>query len=101
MLRNLAGSELSEAIAEAFWKNSKGPRSGLEPRLQKLTAWMPSVVTGDLIILTYAPGKGTIVAAKGEQKGVIEGKDFADALFSVWLGEDPVQSDLKKALLGN
>ena len=62
---------------------------------------MPSVVTGDLIVLTYVPGKGTILTARGQQKGVVEGKDFADALFSVWLGGDPVQGDLKKALLGN
>ncbi len=37
---------------------------------------------------------------RGVEKGVIEGKDFADALFSVWLGSDPVDRDLKKALLG-
>lgn len=29
----------------------------------------------------------------------MEGKDFADALFSVWLGANPVQEDLKRALL--
>jgi hypothetical protein len=41
-----------------------------------------------------------MVTAKSVEKGVIEGKDFADALFSVWLGANPVQEDLKKALLG-
>ncbi len=33
------------------------------------------------------------------REGVLEGKDFADALFSVWLGANPVQEDLKRALL--
>jgi hypothetical protein len=41
-----------------------------------------------------------MVSAKAAEKGVIEGKDFADALFSVWLGANPVQVDLKTALLG-
>jgi hypothetical protein len=41
-----------------------------------------------------------VVSAKNAEKGVIEGKDFADALFSVWLGPEPVQADLKTALLG-
>ena len=100
MLRNISGSELSDAIGEAFWKNAKQSRTVLEARLQKLNGMLPSVVSGDLIVLTYVPGKGTIVSAKGQQKGVIEGKDFADALISVWLGQDPVQSDLKKSLLG-
>jgi hypothetical protein len=73
----------------------------LTDRLQKLTGMFPAVVEGDQIVLTYVPGKGTSVSAKGQDKGVIEGKDFADALFSVWLGGNPVQEDLKKALLGS
>lgn len=100
LLRNLSGSELSDAISEAFWKNAKQSRSKLEQRLQKLNGMFPSVVSGDAIVLTYVPGKGTVVTAKGQVKGIVEGKDFADALFSVWLGQDPVQSDLKRSLLG-
>ena len=30
----------------------------------------------------------------------IAGKDFANALFSVWLGPNPVEKGLKRALLG-
>jgi hypothetical protein len=30
----------------------------------------------------------------------VQGKDFADALFSVWLGKQPVDDGLKKAMLG-
>jgi hypothetical protein len=72
----------------------------LKARLEKLEALIPNVGNGDQILLTYVPGKGTVVSAKGAEKGVIEGKDFADALFSVWLGPNPVQADLKTALLG-
>ena len=61
---------------------------------------IPSVQDGDQIALTYVPKKGTVVTAKGAEKGVIEGKDFAIALFAVWLGRSPVQADLKTALLG-
>jgi hypothetical protein len=61
---------------------------------------IPDVEKGDQILMTYVPGKGTVVSAKGTEKGVVEGKDFSDALFSVWLGANPVQTDLKKALLG-
>lgn len=101
ILRNLSGTELTDAITEAFWKNNKPARSSLEPRLQKLNAMFPSVVSGDLIVLTYVPGKGTIVTAKGQQKGIIEGKDFSDALLAIWIGAEPVQSDLKRLLLGS
>jgi hypothetical protein len=100
ILRGLSGSQIGEAISDGFWHNSKARMGELSDRLQKLTSMFPAVVEGDQIVLTYVPGKGTSVSAKGQAKGVIEGKDFADALFAVWLGGNPVQEDLKKALLG-
>ena len=101
ILRGLKGSQVAEAISEGFEHNSKAQMGALKARLDKLNAMIPDVVEGDLIVLTYAPGKGTVVSAKGVEKGVIEGKDFADALFAVWLGANPVQDDLKAALLGS
>jgi Chalcone isomerase-like len=100
ILRSLKGSQITEAIVEGFEKNSKAQMGALKARLEKFNAMFPDVVEGDQIDMTYVPGKGTVVTAKGSEKGVIEGKDFADALFSVWLGANPVQEDLKKALLG-
>jgi hypothetical protein len=49
--------------------------------------------------LTYIPGKGTELALNGESKGVVEGDDFAAALFSIWLGSKPISESLKKELL--
>ncbi len=98
-LREVAGPKISETIAEGFERNSKAEMPKLKPRLDKLAAMIPDLVKGDEIVLTYVPGKGTVVTAKGAEKGVIEGKDFADALFSVWLGANPAQENLKKALL--
>jgi hypothetical protein len=100
ILRSLKGSQITEAFVEGFEKNSKAQMGALKARLDRFFAMFPDVVEGDQIDMTYVPGKGTVVTAKGTEKGVIEGKDFADALFSVWLGANPVQEDLKKALLG-
>jgi hypothetical protein len=100
ILRSLDHSKITEAISEGFEKNSKGELPALKARLDRLNSMIPNVEKGDQILLTWVPGKGTMVAAKNLEKGVIEGKDFADALFSVWLGANPVQEDLKKALLG-
>jgi hypothetical protein len=99
ILRSLKGSQVSEAIEEGFEKNSKAQMAALKPRLTKLGTLIPNVEKGDEIELSYVPGKGTVVSVKGAEKGVIEGKDFADALFAVWLGASPVQEDLKKELL--
>jgi len=99
VLRSLKASQVTEAISEGFEKNSKAQMGALKDRLSKFNAMFADVVEGDQILMTYVPGKGTLVSVKGAEKGAVEGKDFADALFSVWLGGNPVQEDLKKALL--
>jgi len=99
ILRSLDGAQIGEAISDGFWHNSKEKMSELNDRLQKLIGMFPAVTNGDEIVLTYVPGKGLSVTAKGKAMGTLEGKDFADALFGVWLGANPVQEDLKAALL--
>jgi hypothetical protein len=99
VLRSLKSTQVMEAIEEGFEKNSKAQMGALKERLGKFGAMISDVVEADQIVMTYVPGKGTMVSVKGTEKGVIEGKDFADALFAVWLGNNPVQEDLKKALL--
>ena len=100
VLRNLKASQVTEAIEEGFEKNSKPQMAALSDRLKKFSSLFSDVAEGDEILMTYVPGKGTSVSIKGSEKGTIEGKDFADALFSVWLGPNPVQEDLRKALIG-
>jgi hypothetical protein len=99
-LRSVSGAKVSETISEGFERNAKAQMPALKARLDKLATMIPDVVSGDLVTLTYVPGKGTVVSVTGTEKGVIDGKDFADALFAVWLGANPVQEDLKKAMLG-
>jgi hypothetical protein len=48
----------------------------------------------------YLPGKGTTLSAGAKELGVFEGKGFADAVFSIWLGPKPPSDDLKKGMLG-
>jgi hypothetical protein len=73
----------------------------LQARLDASKAAMPAEVKeGQVLNLTYVPGKGTTVQVTGGQSIDVEGKDFADALFSVWLGKDPVDGGLKDGILG-
>ncbi len=55
---------------------------------------------GMLISLGW-DGKATQLRIDGKSVGApIEGENFYRALLRIWLGEKPVQEDLKKALLG-
>jgi hypothetical protein len=100
ILRNLKGSKITEAIADGFELNSASQMGALKGRLEELGKLIPDVQEGDVIDLTWVPDAGTKVKVRGTERGTIEGRDFADALFAVWLGPNPVQDDLKKALLG-
>jgi hypothetical protein len=75
----------------------------LDARLKKfyaIFAALPGVTPGDVILLDYQPATGTKVTVNGMVRGVIEGADVNRALLKIWLGEKPVQSELKKDLLG-
>jgi hypothetical protein len=100
ILRNLKGTQVSDAIDEGFQRNSKDQQEKLRARLQKLEQMIPDLKDGDDMTFVFLPEKGVQVSVRGTERGTIEGQDFADALLSVWLGPSPVQEDLKKALLG-
>jgi len=81
--------------------NSAEALAPLQARLSRFNDMFETLVEGDRVLLDYLPGTGTRVSIKGIEKGVIPGHDFNQALLKVWLGEVPVTSSLKKALLGN
>jgi hypothetical protein len=59
------------------------------------------VKKGDRYSLTYMPGTGTELALNDEVLGLISGYDFAAIYYRIWLGENPVDEDLKKGLMNN
>lgn len=58
------------------------------------------IVENDNFYLTHIPGKGLKVEKNGEYKTTIENEFFSQALFGIWLCDDPADDDLKKELLG-
>ncbi len=101
MLRDLDRGKIVDAVREGFEKNSRAQMPQLQQRLDKFVAQIPDLQEGQRLTIVYAPGQGTTVAVgEGEARTAIEGKDFADALFRVWLGDEPVDSDLKDRMLG-
>jgi hypothetical protein len=99
LLRDVSKDKIVESIREGFEKQSKEQMPALQARLDQLAAAVPDLKKGDVLSLTYVPDKGVVVGGAAKET-VIPGKDFADALFSVWLGPDPVDSELKRKLLG-
>jgi hypothetical protein len=99
MLRDLDAATIVEAIRTGFDKNAKAQLPGLQERLDAFCKIVPNVKKGQTLTISYVPGKGTSIAGAGGAT-MITGKDFADALFSVWIGKEPVDDTLKKGMLG-
>ena len=72
----------------------------LMPRVKLHNSLYRDVKPGDRYSLTYMPGRGTELALNGEPLGVIEGLDFAVAIYAMWLGDKPMNKSFKRQLMG-
>ena len=72
----------------------------LQKRIDLHASFYENVKPGDRYSLTYIPGRGTELALNGRPKGTVKGSDFAAALFSIWLGPNPMDKTFKTQLLG-
>ena len=103
MLRTLAADQLVDALNEGLAENSAPAElAAVKPQADQLASIMKAfkeVKEKDVVALDFVDG-GTRVSLNGEAKGAIPGEPFNQALTRIWLGDKPVQADLKKALLG-
>jgi hypothetical protein len=105
MLRDVGADQFGEALTDGMKDNhSEAEMKALEPRMKQLLAAMGQIgeaKKGMRITLDWLPATGTQLTVDGRPAGQpIAGEDFYRALLKIWLGENPVQADLKKALLG-
>ena len=97
----ISNDKLVDAWNEGFEANTtEDDLQKLRPQIDKFNKLFRTVKAGDVIYLDYIPGAGTRVIISDENRGVIVGKAFNKALLDIWLGEKPVDSGLKKAMLG-
>jgi hypothetical protein len=99
MKHNVSRRAFVQAVERAILLNSRSAIPTLRARLDLLEHALPALKKGDVLDFTYMPGVGTRMRCQGKEL-TIPGKDFADALFSVWLGPKPVNGALKRQLLG-
>ncbi len=100
-LRDVEKGSICGAWDEGLAANTPNASAELRQSFATLCSYMDDAKEGDKYVFSYAPATGTTIEAKGQKKGTIPGKAFADALFACWIGLKPGPgSDFKKALLG-
>jgi hypothetical protein len=93
--------KMDAAWFEGFEANSPEEYPSLESKVKTFADFFGDMKDGDVVELTLIPGQGVVAALNGEQRGVVEGDGFADALLKVWLGEHPPADELKSGMLGS
>lgn len=98
----ISSDNMSEAVQEGFEKSMKGNTAPLQP---KITEFMNSfkkepIKEKDVFEMWYLPGVGVNTYKNGKLQTTISGLDFKKALFGMWLGDNPVDEDMKEGLLG-
>lgn len=100
-LRGVSANQMCGALNDGLKDNTPNASAELRQQFTTLCGFFEEIKKGEQFVFTYLPGQGTIVEVKGARKGVIEGKQFADALFRAWIGPRPGPGeDFKKKLLG-
>jgi len=93
--------KMCNAWNEALENNTPDASPELKAQFTTLCSYMEDIKKGEQFAFSYLPGAGTRVTVKGVEKGTIEGKAFADALFKAWIGPHPGPGEgFKKQLLG-
>lgn len=99
--RSFKGEDVGPATIKLMEQNvGRQTIERLRDRIAYHNSLYEDIEPGDRYALTYIPGKGTELALNGQPKGVIEGAEFANALFSIWLGERPIDESFKRQILG-
>lgn len=101
IISKIITSELmKETIEEGFDKAMNGNTAPLRKEIDDFIAiFSDEISKGDQFTFVSLPGTG-LVAYKGDRKlATINNDRFRETLFTIWLGENPADAKLKKAML--
>lgn len=94
----ITSEKMEEAVRDGFKKSTSDP--AIQPRIEQLIGvFKEAIKEGDVYDFVYKP-TNVLIIKNGKQAASIAGNDFKQAFFGLWLGTNPVQASLKKALLG-
>lgn len=105
MLREVSSEDFGKAFMDGLNNNTeKNERSKILPQTMKfgeVFAQIPALKKGDQLSLDWTPGEGTQCYLNGKKIGeLMPDLAFYNAVLRIWLGDKPVDSSLKPALLG-
>ena len=92
---------MKKALTDGLEKSTNNNTGGILNEIEQLSLSFNSAVTsGDVYEFIYTPEVGIHVLKNDELVELIPGFDFKKAFFGIFLSDNPIQKNLKKAMLG-
>ncbi len=92
---------MEEATREGFINATNGKTAPLEEKIERfISVFKDEIKENDIYDLVYSPKEGLEVYKNKVYHSKIEGLDFKQAVFGIWLCDKPAQKSLKNKMLG-
>jgi len=100
-LRDVPGDKIVNGWNTGFANSLDGNTGPLQEKIERFNAvFKDGCQENEIDEIVYTPESGVAVYKNGMMVQQIEGKDFKEALFGIWLGEKTEVADLKSQMLG-
>ncbi|MFQ5335849.1 MAG: chalcone isomerase family protein [Flavobacteriales bacterium] len=98
----ISSSRMTDAVEEGFEKSTGGKTEPLRKRIDAFKAVFDKepISVNDVYDIAYLPGTGVKIFKNKKEQALIKGLDFKQALWGIWLCDDPADEDLKEGMLG-
>lgn len=98
--RNIPGAKLAQTSVQEMRRMGTHDEARLARWEQAMNRLFPDVKPGDRLIGINAPGRGARFYLGARYLGSVDDSEFAQAFFSIWLGERTRKPELRALLLG-
>ena len=90
-VRDLSPDQIRDAFRDSL--------KGAGPKTDVFVQYFTDVRKGQEILIGWTPGVGLETKASGLNKPPLNDKAFAASVFGIWLGEKPIQDEIKRDLV--
>lgn len=96
----ITSKKMVDAVEEGMDKSTDGKTEDIRTEIEEMkNAFSEEINLGDVYDIVYDTKKGLLIYKNKELKKTIPGLRFKQAVFGIWLCDDPADEDLKEGML--
>jgi len=97
----ITSDKMSNSTREGFENATDGNIAPIKDKVNSFVSTFEEKINeGDIFEMVYDPATGVKIYKNAKHAKTIKGLDFKQALFGIWLSDNPAQESLKEEMLG-